>query len=85
MAEAIYALCATTSTICAILLFAGYRASQAKLLLWGGACFVGLALNNMMLLVDVMLLPAADLSVARSGVALIAMMVLLFGLVWERS
>jgi hypothetical protein len=32
MAELVYALCAATSILCALLLFRGYRASRTKLL-----------------------------------------------------
>ncbi|MDZ4695913.1 MAG: DUF5985 family protein [Deltaproteobacteria bacterium] len=83
MAELVYFLCAATSIGCAILLFRGYRRSQTRLLFWSSLCFMGLALNNALLLVDLVIVPEVDLSTARSGVALVAMMVLLFGLVWE--
>ena len=83
MAEITYALCALASTACALLLWSGYRRSRAKLLLWSALCFAGLALNNGLLFVDLILLPAVDLSVLRSAVALLAMLTLLWGLVWE--
>lgn len=83
MAEAVYILCAITSIACALLLFRGYRASRGRLLLWSSICFGGLALNNVLLFVDLVVVPAVDLTLLRSGVALAAMMVLLFGLVWE--
>jgi hypothetical protein len=83
MAELIYALCAATSTACALLLLNGYRRSRTKLLLWSGLCFVGLALNNCVLFVDLVVVPSLDLSLLRGGVALASMMVLLFGLVLD--
>jgi hypothetical protein len=81
--ELVYALCALTSIVCAVLLFRGHRSSRTILLFWSSLCFAGLALNNLLLLVDLILAPDIDLSLWRSAVALGAMTVLLFGLVWE--
>ncbi len=84
MAELVYLLCAATSITCAVLLVRAYRGSRTKLLLWSGLAFVGLAANNVLLFVDLVLLPTSiDLSVWRNVVALAALAVLLFGLVWE--
>jgi hypothetical protein len=83
MAEAVYLLCALTSVACAVLLMASYRRSRAKLLLWSGLCFVGLALNNVLLFTDLVVVPASDLSLWRSWIALGSMTLLLIGLVWE--
>ncbi|HVK56815.1 MAG TPA: DUF5985 family protein [Burkholderiales bacterium] len=84
MAGIIYSLCALTATICAVLLLVAYRKGRYRLLLWSGLCFVGLALNNLLLVIDKLLLPAdISLSILRSSVALIAMLVLLYGLIWD--
>jgi hypothetical protein len=83
LATLIYALCAFTSIACAILLFRGYRASGARLLLWAGLCFTGLALNNVLLFVDLGLAPELDLSVWRSLPTLLGLALLTYGLVWE--
>ena len=83
MAELVYVLCAATSIACAVLLLRGYARSRTRLLFWSGLCFAGLALNNVALFIDLVIIPSADLSLVRSGTALIAMLVLLFGLVWE--
>ena len=83
MAELVYVLCAATSIACAVLLLMGYQRSRTRLLFWSGLCFVGLALNNVVLFVDLVLVPSVDLSLVRSGTALVGMLVLLFGLVWE--
>ena len=83
MAEAVYLLCSLTSIACAVMLFGGYRASRTRLLFWSSLCFAGLAANNVMLFVDLVIVPSVDLSVWRSGPALAGMAVLLFGLVWE--
>jgi hydrogenase/urease accessory protein HupE len=61
----------------------GYRRSRVRLLLWAALCFVGLALNNVLLFVDLVVLPERDLGILRSAVGLAAMSILLFGLIWE--
>jgi hypothetical protein len=83
MAESVYALCAATSVLCAILLFRGYRATRTRLLFWSSLCFAGLAVNNVLLFVDLILLPTVDLFIWRTAAALVGMSVLLFGIVWE--
>ncbi len=84
MAELIYLLCTATCAGCAFLLFRGYRQDRARLLLWGSVCFLGLTLNNAFVFVDLVVVSElVDLSVLRSGVALLAMTGLLVGLIWE--
>lgn len=83
MAESVYALCAATSVLCAVLLIRGYRATRARLLFWSSLCFAGLAVDNVLLFVGLILLPNIDLFLWRSTAALIGMSVLLFGLIWE--
>jgi hypothetical protein len=78
----VYILCALTSFVCAVLLWRGYRASGARLLLWSAWCFVGLTLNNVLLVVD-MSMSTIDLSVIRAIPALIGVAMLVYGLVWE--
>lgn len=85
MSEATYILCAATSIVCAVLLVRGWAASRQRLLLWSAACFVGLALNNLIMVVDVLLVPNVDLMLLRHLTAHAAMAVLLVGLVWEGS
>jgi hypothetical protein len=83
MAETVYMLCALTSGVCAALLVRGYAATRTRLLFWGSLCFVGLAINNVLLFVDLVVVPSVDLSLVRSAVALAAMVTLLYGLVWD--
>ncbi len=83
MAEAVYVLCALTSIACAVLLFRGFRQSRTNLLFWSSLCFAGLAANNVLLFADLVLVPGIDLSLVRSSIALVAVMVLLIGLVLE--
>jgi hypothetical protein len=83
MAHVIYVLCALTASLCAFLLLRGYAASRARLLLWGGLCFIGLALNNIVLIVDRMVLPGVDLTLVRMIPAIAGVSALLYGLIWE--
>ena len=82
-ANVVYILCAATSSLCAGLLFRGYRRSGARLLFWSALCFAGLALNNVMLIVDVRFVPQIDLSTWRMVPALAGAALLLYGLIWE--
>ena len=86
MAALIYGLCALTSIICFVLLFRSWRSSGARLLFWSALCFGALSVNNVLLVLDRVVLPAeVDLSYARLAAALIAVLLLLFGLVWEED
>jgi hypothetical protein len=85
MAEAVYVLCAIFSTACAVLLFRGFTASRARLLFWSGLCFAGLAVNNLLLFLDLVVVLQVDLALARSLTALASVAVLVYGLVWEAS
>ena len=79
----IYLLCLATSVLCAYLLWRAYRRSNAKLLMWSSLFFWLLAVNNLVLAVDILLLPENDLSLIRISTALLAVAALLFGFVWE--
>jgi hypothetical protein len=79
----VYLLCAITSATCAMLLLRGYKQSGARLLLWSGLCFVGFALNNILLIVDVQIGEAADLSIVRAIPSLIGICLLLYGFIWD--
>jgi hypothetical protein len=79
----IYLMCVATSLLCAYLLARAYRRSRTKLLIWSALCFALLAANNLVLAVDILLLPTIDLTVIRLATSLAAISVLLFGFVWE--
>jgi hypothetical protein len=80
---AVYALCAITSVVCAVLLLRAWRRSRVRLLLWSGLCFVGLALNNILLFIDLRVLMQIDLSLVRMVPAVAGVAVLVCGVVWE--
>lgn len=79
----VYLLCALTSATCAILLLRGYKGSGARLLLWSGLCFLGFALNNVLLIIDVQIGPSADLSIIRTIPSLLGIGLLLYGFIWD--
>lgn len=83
MAPLIYALCALTTLVCAVMLLRSYRRTRARVLFWSGLCFVGLTVSNVLLVVDRVVLPLVDLSTARLTAAFVALLLLLYGLIWE--
>ncbi|WP_395058488.1 DUF5985 family protein [Polaromonas sp.] len=83
MPELIYLLCALTSLLCAWLLLRSYRRSGFPLLFWSGLCFSALALNNMILVLDKLVFLDVNLSIWRLSSALVALMLLLYGLIWQ--
>jgi hypothetical protein len=86
MAPVIYSLCALTSLTCLVLLWRSYSATGSRLLFWSAWCFLFLALNNLLLVVDKLILPVeVDLSLWRLVAALAAVVLLLIGLIWEES
>ena len=85
MERIVYLLCALTSILCACLLFRQYRAARSDLLLWSTFCFALLALTNVLLVVDLIILPLIDLSHYRNALTLGAMMTLLYGLIREST
>lgn len=85
MAEVLYALCTLTASVCAGLLLRAYYRSRYKLLLWGSLCFAGLTLNNALLVADRQLFPDVNLFTWRLVLALAAMLVLLYGIIWNKE
>jgi hypothetical protein len=83
MASVVYALCALTSLVCAILLLRAYRSSPAPLLLWSSIAFAALTANNVLLFVDLVVVPQTDFSLVRHATAAAGVMILLCGLIWE--
>jgi len=83
MAEIIYILCALFSACCAYLLFRHADPAGSRLIFWSGVCFGGLALQNVMLVIDLVMLPEVELVIWRTALALLAMAALLFAFVWE--
>lgn len=85
MAPAIYTLCALTAFACAFLLLRGYRRTRSRLQLWSGLCFCGMFINNLLLVLDHIVFPQYDMLTLRLFVGLIALIPLIYGLVWEED
>jgi Family of unknown function (DUF5985) len=81
--SAVYLLCFLTSAACAVLLARSYMRTRMRLLLWSALCFLFLAGNNFLVVLDLLVLPDSDLRLARTLTALVAVGVLLFGFIWD--
>lgn len=80
----VYLLGALVTAVCAILLLRGFVRSRSRLLLWSGLCFTGLTVSNALLFVDLGLLgPEKSLYMWRLTTAAAAMLLLVYGLVFE--
>ena len=83
MAAWVYGLCLLASALCAFLLLRAWRQSRSRLLLWTATAFVFLALNNLFLVADMVLLPGVNLWYWRQAASLAAIAVLVYGFIWE--
>ncbi len=83
MSGFIYLLSAATCLLCAVMLLRTFTKQRVTLLLLSGLCFVGLMLENVLMYIDIVMVPDVDLSVWRKLPGLIALTLLLFGLIWE--
>jgi hypothetical protein len=69
--------------LCALLLLRAYEGVRKRLLLWAGLCFVGLCASNGLLVADLFIVPDVDLYRPRLAIAAVAMLLLVYGLVFE--
>ena len=83
LAPSVYLLCLLSSAICAWLLARRYARTQTRLLLWSALCFGLLALNNLLVVIDLMVVTTIDLSLARLLASLSGILILLYGFIWE--
>lgn len=83
MAGAVYILGFIVTLICGVLLSRAYAVGRKRLLLWSAVCFFGLAISNLLVFLDLVILPNVDLYPARLITAALAMVILLYGLIWE--
>jgi len=80
----LFVLAIATSLACTVLLFRSYLNTRLRILLWSSLCFVCLTANNVLLFIDVVMLPQTiDLRAARHAMALIGMLFLLYGFIRE--
>ena len=80
---ALYLLSLLTCLLCTVLLVREYLRTRARLLAWSALCFVGLTLNNLLLVLDLVFFPDVDLRLYRLVAALAGMGFLLYGFLWE--
>jgi len=79
----IYVLCFLTSAVCAAMLGRSYAQSRNGMLLWSAICFGFLAVNNLVLVMDLVVWPTSELRLLRLLLALAAAGSLVWGFVWE--
>lgn len=80
---AVYSLCFATSAACAVLLARGYLITGVRVLLWSAICFVLLAANNLLVILDLLVLPEINLRIVRLAFSAAGVSVLLFGFIWD--
>lgn len=85
MAAFIYTLSALTCLAAFVLLLRSWRATRLRLLFWSALCFAGLSISNILLVLDKLVFLEVDLSRWRLLTALAAVLLLLFGLIWEEE
>ncbi len=83
MGAAVYILGTLVTLACGLLLMRGYLRGRKPLLLWSSLCFLGLAVSNFLVFLDLVILPDVDLYRWRLSTAAVAMLLLLYGLIWE--
>jgi hypothetical protein len=79
----VYLLCAVTCWICTVLLLRGYRVRRSRLLHWCGFAFCAFGVGNILLCVDLLLVPELDLMLARNLATLFGVGLMLKGLISE--
>ena len=79
----VYILCTLTSMITAFMLLKYYSRTRVRFLFWSGLCFVGLAMGNLLLFIDMNLWPYNDLSTLRIIPAVVGYGVLIYGIIWD--
>jgi hypothetical protein len=83
MGPAVYIIGVVVTFCCGVLLMRAYANVRKRLLLWSGICFFGLAVSNLLVFLDLVILPDVDLYRWRLITAAVAMLLLVYGLVWE--
>jgi hypothetical protein len=80
----VYGLCLLASLLCTGLLTRAWLTARTRLLLWTAVSFGFLALNNLLLVVDLVLLPVeTHLWWPRQAALAAAVGVLVYAFIWE--
>jgi Na+/melibiose symporter-like transporter len=81
---ALFVTAMLTSFACMALLFRAYFDTRLRILLWSALCFVGLTVNNLLLVFDLAVFPETiDLRVYRHAAALAGMLLMIYGFIRE--
>lgn len=85
MGQIAYVLCGLTSLVCFSLLLRAYLQTRSHLLLWSSLAFALFTIQNVLLVVDLLILPTQiSLALSRTFLGFAGAMVLMCGLIWER-
>lgn len=84
MAAALYIITILVTLSCAVLLLRAYARVRRGLLLWSGLCFVGLTVDSVLVLADMLMFPSLDLYTWRLASVAVSVSLLVFGMIWER-
>lgn len=76
-------LAALTSVACTVLLFRAYYRSGVRLLFWSALAFICLSLNNILLFIDLVVLPELDLRPYRLAASFAGVLFLIYAFIWE--
>jgi hypothetical protein len=64
-----------------LLLLRAFKRTRIALLFWSGIAFLAFAATNVLLFVDLVLVPQFDLLLARTVITLVGVVLLLYGLI----
>jgi hypothetical protein len=81
MESTVYVLCAITAGLCSLLLLRQWRRTRLPLIFWAGIAFLCFTANNVVLFIDLSLVPDRDLSYLRQALALAGAMCLTVGII----
>jgi hypothetical protein len=83
MGPVVYLFGVLVTLLCGVLLTRAYRNVGKRLLLWSAICFYFLSISNFIVFLDLVIFPSMNLYRWRLGSAALAMLILLYGLIWE--
>jgi hypothetical protein len=81
MAYFVYILCALTSLTVMVLLAVAYNRSRMELLFWSAIAFLAFSVTNILLFIDLAMVPNVDLILWRNSATVVGVIVLLYGLI----
>lgn len=81
--HAVFLICSIMSVLCASLLLRSYFRSKTRFLLWSSLCFSAMAISNVLLFIDLALVPQVDLSLIRAALTFTGLLILVAGLVLD--